>query len=111
MVNEILGKACEVSAKCNRSEVVKTDKIGMRFATSGDGSVDLARNPTARPCRCEELEARLQRVEELALANRRELDLQFRRMADLQAAFDSPMANGRRRQENGKSDGKADGFR
>jgi hypothetical protein len=58
----------------------------------------LARKTTARPCRCEELEARLQRVEELALSNRRELDIQFRRMADLQASFDSRMADGRRRQ-------------
>jgi len=58
----------------------------------------LARKNTASPCRCNELEARLQRVEELARSNRRELDIQFRRLADLQASFDSPMADGRRRQ-------------
>ena len=57
----------------------------------------MARKHTPRPCRCNDLEARLQRVEELAGSNRRELDIQFRRIADLQAALDSPMADGRRR--------------
>jgi hypothetical protein len=79
----------------------------MRFAKSAPGSADLARKNTTRPCRCDELEARLQRVEELARSNRRELDIQFRRMADLQAAVDSPMAHGRRREGNGQSDGKS----
>jgi hypothetical protein len=55
------------------------------------------------------LEARLQRVEELATSNRRELDIQFRRIADLQAALDSPMADGRRRKSDAKSDGQPDG--
>jgi hypothetical protein len=57
----------------------------------------VARKHTPRPCRCTDLEARLQRVEELATSNRRELDIQFRRIADLQAALDSPMADGRRK--------------
>ena len=69
----------------------------------------MARKNTVPPCRCADLEARLQRVEELASSNRRELDIQFRRIADLQAAIDSPMAEGRRRKANGKPDGKADG--
>jgi len=68
----------------------------------------LARKTTARLCRCNELEARVERVEELARSNRRELDIQFRRLADLQAAVDSPMADGRRRQGNAKGD-KGDG--
>ena len=75
----------------------------------------MARKHTPRPCRCNDLEARLQRVEELASSNRRELDIQFRRIADLQAALDSPMADGRRRRSDAKpneqpdarSDGKA----
>jgi hypothetical protein len=61
------------------------------------------------PCRCNDLEARLQRVEELASSNRRELDIQFRRIADLQAALDSPMADGRRRKSDVKPDGQPDG--
>jgi hypothetical protein len=57
----------------------------------------LSRKPTFRPCRCDDLEARLERVEELARSNRRELDIQFRRIAELQAALDSPMENTRRK--------------
>jgi hypothetical protein len=63
----------------------------------------VARKHTRRPCRCNDLEARLQRVEELASSNRRELDIQFRRIADLQAALDSPMADGRRKKSDGFS--------
>jgi len=37
-------------------------------------------------------------VEELARSNRKELDVQFRRIADLQAVLDSPIANGRRKE-------------
>ena len=70
-------------------------------------SAILARKNTHRACRCDDLEERLQRVEDLARSNRRELDIQFRRIADLQASIDSPMANGRRK--GNKSDGKADG--
>ncbi len=80
----------------------------MRFAKSPAGRANLARKKTSRSCRCDELEARLERVEELARANRRELDIQFRRLADLQAEFDSPMAQGRRRETDGK-DGKGNG--
>jgi hypothetical protein len=105
MVSEILGKAREVSIKCNRT----LQKTGMRFAKSPAGIANLARKKTSRSCRCDELEARLERVEELARANRRELDIQFRRMADLQAEFDSPMAQGRRRESGGKGDGKGNG--
>lgn len=64
----------------------------------------MARKHTLRSCRCNDLEARLQRVEELAGSNRRELDIQFRRIADLQAALDSPMADGRRRRSDAKPD-------
>ena len=69
----------------------------------------MARKHTPRPCRCNDLEARLQRVEELASSNRRELDIQFRRIADLQAALDSPMADGRRRKSDARPDGEPDG--
>lgn len=62
----------------------------------------MPRKHAPRPCRCNDLEARLQRVEELASSNRRELDIQFRRIADLQAALDSPMADGRRRRSDAK---------
>ena len=58
----------------------------------------MARKQTARGCRCDDLEARLRRVEELARSNRKELDVQFRRIADLQAVLDSPIANGRRKE-------------
>ena len=68
----------------------------------------MAKKHTLRPCRCTDLEARLQRVEELAGSNRRELDIQFRRIADLQAALDSPMADGRRRRSDAKPDEQAD---
>jgi len=37
-------------------------------------------------------------VEQLAQSYRRELDIQFRRIADLQAMVDSPIANGRRKE-------------
>jgi hypothetical protein len=40
-------------------------------------------------------------VEELASSNRKELDIQFRRIAELQAVLDSPMANGRHTGKNG----------
>ena len=70
----------------------------MGFAKSCAGGWTLARKQTARGCRCEDLEARLARVEELARSNRKELDIQFRRIADLQAALDSPIANGRRKE-------------
>ena len=119
MVSEILGKAREVSTKCNRYDGVNRQKTGMRFAESGPGRADLARKKTSRPCRCDDLEARLERIEELARSNRRELDIQFRRLADLQAAFDSPSARERRREtgrkgngkDNGRGDGKAVDFR
>ena len=39
--------------------------------------------------RTEDLIRRLVEVEELARANRRELELQFRRMADMQAEIDT----------------------
>ena len=81
----------------------------MRIATSSSGASDLAKNPTREPCRCADLESRLERVEELARSNRRELDIQFRRIADLQAALDSPLLDRRRRKANGKANGKADG--
>ena len=68
----------------------------------------MPRKHAPRPCRCNDLEARLQRVEELASSNRRELDIQFRRIADLQAALDSPMAEGRRKTSNAKPDGHSD---
>jgi hypothetical protein len=71
----------------------------------------MARKNTARRCRCADLEARLARVEELARSNRRELDIQFQRIADLQAMFDSPMAERRRRKSDklNPPDGKANG--
>ena len=59
----------------------------------------MARKQTARGCRCDDLEARLARVEQLAQSYRRELDIQFRRIADLQAMVDSPIANGRRKEK------------
>ena len=68
----------------------------------------MAKKHTLRSCRCNDLEARLQRVEELAGSNRRELDIQFRRIADLQAALDSPMADGRRRRSDAKPDEQPD---
>ena len=46
----------------------------------------------------DDLEARLARVEQLAQSYRKELDIQFRRIADLQAVIDSPMADGRRKE-------------
>jgi hypothetical protein len=42
-------------------------------------------------------------VEELASSNRKELDIQFRRIAELQAVLDSPMANGRRNDKKGSA--------
>ena len=45
----------------------------------------------------------------MARSNRRELEIQFRRLADLQAAVDSPMAHRRRRLADGNGDSKADG--
>ncbi len=80
----------------------------------------MTRKKTSRQCRCDDLEARLERVEELARSNRRELDIQFQRIADLQAMFDSPIAERNRRKSDGKAkpDGKGrpfwpdgDGFR
>jgi hypothetical protein len=53
------------------------------------------------------VEARLERIEELARSNRRELDIQFRRIADLQAAIDSQAGNLVRRKPDGKADSKA----
>jgi hypothetical protein len=37
-------------------------------------------------------------VEELAHSNRKELDIQFKRIAQMQALLDSPVANGRRKE-------------
>ena len=71
----------------------------MGFAKSCAGVCRLARKQTARVCRCDDLEARLARVEQLAQSYRRELDIQFRRIADLQAMVDSPIANGRRKEK------------
>jgi hypothetical protein len=56
----------------------------------------VARKATARQCRCDALETRLSRVEALARSNRKELDIQFQRLADLQALFDSPLMARRR---------------
>jgi len=78
--------------------VCNVDRKGMGFAKSCAGVCGLARKQTARGCRCDDLEARLARVEQLAQSYRRELDIQFRRIADLQAMVDSPIANGRRKE-------------
>ena len=69
----------------------------MAFAKTRLRSACLARKDTPPRCRCDALEARLERVEELARSNRRELDIQFRRIADLQATLDSPIENGRKK--------------
>jgi hypothetical protein len=67
----------------------------------------VARKQTSRACRCDELEVRLERVEELARSHGRELAIQFRRIADLQATVDNSMARVGRRKGDGKGDGKA----
>ena len=59
----------------------------------------VARKNTPVRCRCDDLEARLQRMEELVTSNRKELDIQFQRLADLQAVLDSPTVERRRRRE------------
>jgi hypothetical protein len=47
--------------------------------------------------RYEDLSRRLERVEELARSNRKELDIQLQRIADLQAIVDSPLLHRQRR--------------
>ena len=72
----------------------------------------MPRKQTPKPCRCDDLEARLERIEELARSHRRELDIQFQRIADLQARLDSPLVDRRRRppppEVRGRGDGHAD---
>ena len=63
----------------------------------------MARKDTPDRCRCDELEERLELVERLAKANRRELDIQLQRMADMQALLDSPLVDSRRRNRKGLS--------
>jgi hypothetical protein len=73
-------------------------RVGIGFAQSWAGTLTLAKKQTRALCRCDDLEARLERIEQLALSNRKELDIQFRRIAQLQAIVDSPIANGRHKQ-------------
>jgi len=60
----------------------------------------VARKDTFSRCRCDELEARLERLEAQARGNRKELDIQLQRIADLQAMLDSPIERRRRRDAN-----------
>jgi hypothetical protein len=62
----------------------------------------MARNTTPSRCRCADLEERLELVEEMAKSYRKELDIQFRRIADLQAMLDSPRVGRFQRQQRKK---------